>query len=82
MLRAIHHQVYSCVMARTNIDIDDELVAQVMQRYHLESKRGAVDFALRNLVLEPLTRDELLAMRGSGIEFDNDEVERGWEAAR
>jgi len=69
-------------MARTNIDIDDALIAQVMTRYQLESKRSAVDFALHSLIAEPLSRDEILAMRGSGIEFDNNEVESGWEAAR
>lgn len=67
-------------MARTNIDIDDALVAQVMTRYRLESKRSAVDFALRSLISEPMTRAELLAMRGTGIEFDNDEVETGWRS--
>ncbi len=68
-------------MSRTNIDIDDALITQVMERYRLESKRSAVDFALRSLVVEPMGRDEILAMRGSGIEFDNDEVENGWDAA-
>jgi len=68
-------------MARTNIDIDETLVTEVMSRYRLESKRSAVDFALRSLVAQPLSRDEILAMRGSGIEFDNDEVESGWTAA-
>ncbi|WP_345544557.1 type II toxin-antitoxin system VapB family antitoxin [Microbacterium jejuense] len=68
-------------MARTNIDLDEALVAEVMKRYRLESKRGAVDFALRSLITEPMSRDEILAMRGSGIEFENDEVERGWSAA-
>lgn len=67
-------------MARTNIDIDDRLVAEVMSRYHLESKRSAVDFALRSLIVEPMTRDEVLAMRGAGIEFDNDELEGDPEA--
>ncbi|GAA1466374.1 type II toxin-antitoxin system VapB family antitoxin [Microbacterium thalassium] len=68
-------------MGRTNIDIDEELVAEVMGRYRLESKRSAVDFALRNLIAQPLSMDEILAMRGTGIEFDNDEVEGGWTAA-
>jgi len=68
-------------MARTNIDIDEALVTEVMSRYRLESKRSAVDFALRSLVAQPLSRDEILAMRGTGIEFDNDEVESGWTAA-
>lgn len=65
-------------MARTNIDIDEALVTEVMRRYRLESKRGAVDFALRSLIAQPLSRAEVLSMRGTGIEFDNDEVERGW----
>ncbi|MGL4175843.1 MAG: type II toxin-antitoxin system VapB family antitoxin, partial [Dermatophilaceae bacterium] len=37
-------------MARTNIDIDDGLVGEVMRRYDLATKREAVDFALRRLV--------------------------------
>lgn len=65
-------------MTRTNIDLDDELVAAVMKRYRLDSKRSAVDFALRQLVAEPLSRSQVLAMRGSGIEVSNDEIERGW----
>ena len=62
-------------MARTNIDIDERLIAEVMGRYHFETKRSAVDFALRSLIVEPMSTDEVLAMRGTGIEFDNDEVE-------
>lgn len=62
-------------MARTNIDIDDELIGDVMERYQLRTKRDAVDFALRSLVIEPMSRDEVLGMRGSGIEFDNDDIE-------
>ncbi|WP_199538894.1 type II toxin-antitoxin system VapB family antitoxin [Desertihabitans brevis] len=65
-------------MTRTNIDLDDDLVAAVMQRYRLDSKKSAVDFALRQLVATPLTREQVLAMRGSGVELSNDEVEAGW----
>jgi Arc/MetJ family transcription regulator len=53
-------------MARTNIEIDDELVERVMRRYRLPSKRAAVDLALRRLAGEPMSRDEALAMEGSG----------------
>lgn len=67
-------------MTRTNIDLDDELVAAVMSRYRLESKRSAVDFALRQLVREPLPVEEILAMRGSGFEVDNEEIEGDWTA--
>lgn len=67
-------------MARTNIDIDERLLAEVMSRYHLATKRSAVDYALRSLILEPMSREQVLAMRGTGIEVDNDEVEGDVEA--
>jgi Arc/MetJ family transcription regulator len=53
-------------MARTNIEIDEELVGRAMRVYRLRSKREAVDFALRRLVGEPMDRHEALAMEGSG----------------
>jgi Arc/MetJ family transcription regulator len=53
-------------MSRTNIDIDDELLAKVMQRYRLKTKREAVDFALRRTLGNPATREEALAMEGMG----------------
>lgn len=67
-------------MTRTNIDLDDGLIAAVMTRYRLDSKRAAVDFALRQLVREPLPVEEILAMRGSGFETDNDQIEGDWTA--
>lgn len=67
-------------MTRTNIDLDDDLVATVMARYRLDSKRSAVDFALRQLVREPLPLEEILAMRGSGFETTNEEIEGAWTA--
>ncbi|HEX9832281.1 MAG TPA: type II toxin-antitoxin system VapB family antitoxin, partial [Mycobacterium sp.] len=45
-------------MSRTNIDIDDELVAAAMRMYRLDSKRSAVDLALRRLVGERASREE------------------------
>lgn len=59
-------------MARTNIDIDDDLVARVMQRYRLATKREAVDLALRKAAGEPMTRTELLGLRGTGWDGDLD----------
>lgn len=56
-------------MSRTNIDIDDELIHRVMVRYHLTTKREAVDYALRRLVGNPMTKDEALAMGGSIPDF-------------
>ena len=52
-------------MARTNVDVDDELVAKVMQRYGLRSKREAIDLALRRLVGEADPSD-MLELRGGG----------------
>jgi Arc/MetJ family transcription regulator len=61
-------------MARTNIDIDDELCKQVMDRYHLSTKREAVNLALRHLAGEPLSVDDARSLRGTGWEGDLDEM--------
>ena len=37
-------------MVRTNIVLDEDLVTEVMHMYLLESKRAAVDFALRSVL--------------------------------
>ncbi len=63
-------------MSRTNINIDDDLVSKVMRRYGLSSKRAAVDLALRRLAGDPLSRDEALALEGSGWEGDLAEMRR------
>jgi len=52
-----------------------------MRRYGVPSKRAAVDLALRRLDLEPMSREEALAMQGSGWEGDLDELRGGWRAA-
>jgi Arc/MetJ family transcription regulator len=57
-------------MGRTNIEIDDDLVSAAMQRYGLTSKRAAVDLALRRLVGDALSREEALALEGSGWDGD------------
>lgn len=69
--------VYSCLMSRTNIDIDDELVGWVMHKYRLSTKREAVNFALRRVRRDPITPDEALAMEGIGWEGDLDEMRAG-----
>ncbi len=63
-------------MARTNIEIDDDLVGEAMRRYRLHSKRAAVDLALRRLVGEPMTAEEALKMEGGGWEGDLNEMRR------
>lgn len=61
------NQVYDRPVARTNIDIDDELVAVVMRRYGLRTKKEAVDLALRRLAGEPMTPDEVLSYQGAHL---------------
>jgi Arc/MetJ family transcription regulator len=72
-----HHEVYRGVMARTNIDIDDEVLARVQAAYGLRTKREAVDFALRRLLVVPFTREEALAAEGNGWAGDLDAMRAG-----
>jgi Arc/MetJ family transcription regulator len=64
--RHLHLKVYDGVMGRTNIEIDDQLIGRAMRLYRLRSKREAVDLALRKLVGEPMSREEILANEGTG----------------
>ena len=50
---------------RTNIEIEDEYVQTIMDRYGLRTKTAAVDLALRHLAGQPMTREEALSMRGA-----------------
>lgn len=61
-------------MARTNINIDDEACRVVMDRYHLRSKRDAVNYALRLVAAEALDLEQARAMRGSGWEADLEQL--------
>ena len=49
-------------MSRTNVDIDDDACAQVMRMYNLDSKREAINLALRKLAVVPMTKSEAMAM--------------------
>jgi Arc/MetJ family transcription regulator len=64
-------------MSRTNIDIDDAAYRAVMERYHLDTKRDAVNLALRKLAEEPLGLEDARALRGSGWDGDLDELRTG-----
>ena len=61
-------------MSRTNIDIDDEACRSVMERYGLDSKRDAVNLALRRLAADPLDLDDARRWRGSGWDGNLDEL--------
>lgn len=57
-------------MGRTNIDIDDDLVAAAMTRFGLPTKKAAVDLALRRLVGPELSPAFLTGLRGIGWDGD------------
>ena len=61
-------------MSRTNIDLDDAACRAVMERYNLDSKRDAVNLALRRLADEPLDLADARSLRGSGWDGDLDEL--------
>lgn len=68
--------MYAWCMARTNIDIDDSLVAEVMRKFGVSTKKEAVDLALRRLVGAPLTKEFLLGLEGVGWDGDLDALRR------
>jgi Arc/MetJ family transcription regulator len=52
-------------MTRTNIEIEDDYVQAIMDRYGVRTKTAAVALALRHMAGQPLTREEALEMRGA-----------------
>ncbi|CAN5724984.1 type II toxin-antitoxin system VapB family antitoxin [soil metagenome] len=66
--------VYDWCMGRTNIDIDEAACREVMGRFHLATKREAVNMALRRLAGEPLDVADARAVRGSGWDGDLDDM--------
>jgi Arc/MetJ family transcription regulator len=50
---------------RTNIEIEDRYVQEIMDRFGVRTKTQAVDLALRHLAGQPMTREEALSMRGA-----------------
>jgi Arc/MetJ family transcription regulator len=66
---------------RTNIEIDDEYVRRIMDRYGIHTKTEAVNFALRHLAGQPMTREEALAMEGVHAigELPPDSGPFGWQ---
>jgi len=64
-------------MARTNVELDDQLVRQGMRRFKCKSKRELVHLALTEL-LRDAKRKELLTLRGQvHWEGNLDEMRRG-----
>jgi Arc/MetJ family transcription regulator len=62
---------------RTNIDIDDELIAEAMVVFGLKTKKAAVEEALRRSLREARRRQALKELKGIGWEGDLDAMREG-----
>jgi Arc/MetJ family transcription regulator len=62
---------------RTNIDIDDELLARAMAATGLTTKRATVEEGLRLLVRVSKQAKALADIRGLGWQADLDQMRRG-----
>jgi Arc/MetJ family transcription regulator len=63
---------------RTNIDIDDTLLARAMTASGLKTKRATVEEGLRLLVRVRGQVKALAELKGIGWEGDLDEMRRRW----
>jgi Arc/MetJ family transcription regulator len=50
---------------RTNIELEDDDVRVIMDRFGVHTKTEAVALALRHLAGQPMTREQALALRGA-----------------
>ncbi len=55
---------------RVEVDVKEELLEAVLERYHLTSQRAAVEFALRRAAVRPMSKEEALGMEGVGWDGD------------
>jgi Arc/MetJ family transcription regulator len=60
---------------RTNIDIDDAALAELLKRTGLRTKREVVDLALKKLLKLERQKD-ILQLKGIGWEGDLDKLRR------
>jgi len=65
---------------RTNIELDDTLIAEAMEITGLSTKKATVEKALRDLVENLGRRKALQELRGIGWSGDLEDVRNGWSA--
>ena len=58
--------------ARIEMDVREELLEAVRERYRLPSWQAAVEFALGRVAVTPMSKKEALEMEGAGWEGDLD----------
>jgi Arc/MetJ family transcription regulator len=69
-------QVYVRCMKRTNVVLDDRLVARARKLTGLRTARDVLDLALRGLVAREEQRRLAQRLRGSGWDGNLDEMRR------
>jgi Arc/MetJ family transcription regulator len=62
---------------RTNIDIDDDLIAEAMTVLGLKTKKATVEEALRRALRQVRQRQALKELKGIGWEGDLDAMREG-----
>jgi Arc/MetJ family transcription regulator len=68
-------------LLRTNIEIEDDYIQAIMDRYGVRTKTAAVDLALRHLAGQPMSREEALSMRGAHAIAETPSDQRSRSAA-
>lgn len=63
--------------SRSPVLVNDRLLHLVMERYRFPTRHAAVEFALQRAAEPPMTREEMLAMEGTGWSADLDEIRAG-----
>lgn len=64
-------------MTRTNLDLDDDLVAAAMKRLGVSTKREAVHVALQRVAGQSLTGVDVARLQGIGWDGDLDAMRDG-----
>lgn len=64
---------------RTNIDIDDELLAEAMRVTGQRTKKGMVEEALTRIVRGHRQHAAVMNMAGMGWDGDENEMRRDWD---
>ena len=63
---------------RTNIELDDELIAEAMEATGLKTKKATIEEALRRMVTTERRRQAIKELAGIGWEGDLDAMREGW----
>ncbi|MCO6048850.1 type II toxin-antitoxin system VapB family antitoxin [Mesorhizobium sp. RP14(2022)] len=63
---------------RTNIELDDALIGEVMKISGQKTKRGAIDQLMREYIQAARRREAIEGMRGMGWDGDLDAMRESW----